>query len=319
MTTFPITYPVLILVGPTAIGKTALSLELAKKFDCEIVSMDSMQVYRYMDIGTAKVTIEERDNIPHHLIDIINPEEDYDASCFVRDALVALEGIHLRGKIPIITGGTGLYLRALVEGLFEEISEYPEVRERYKEKLRREGRSKLHEELLSCDCESAKRIHVNDTQRLLRALEIYHGTGLPWSEHLRRQSKHGRISRFDSLLHLGLTCDRKKLYERINLRTSLMMDNGLIEEVSNLLNMGFDENLKSMSSIGYRHALHFIKGRWQREELERLLARDTRRYSKRQYTWFSKNKDLQWFDVCHPQRVTDVAARWLESCSVRKP
>ncbi len=275
-----------------------------------------MQVYRYMDIGTAKVTLKERGDVPHHLIDIVNPDGNYDAQSFVTDTLAALNNIHANKKIPIITGGTGLYLKSLTEGLFDDIGEYPDLRKDLQRKLETEGRSKLHEELLVCDSVSAQRIHKNDTHRLLRALEIYYGTGLSWSEHLRLQkSKREKERRFHAMLQLGLTCDRKTLYERINLRTSLMMEAGLIEEVSKLLAMGFNENLKSMSSIGYRHAINLINNKWTREETETFLARDTRRYAKRQYTWFSKIQDLQWFEISHPERVLDAVSQWLTTLS----
>ncbi len=306
-----IKYPVLVLVGPTAIGKTDLSLDLARTFNGEIISMDSMQVYRHMDIGTAKVTDKERDNIPHHLIDIVDPDKSYDAHRFTQDTLEALEEINNRQKLPIITGGTGLYLKALVEGLFDSISEYPDLREHFKGELDRLGSSKLHEHLSAIDGISASKIHINDTQRLLRALEIYHGTGVPWSEHLLLQKENKNTTWFTSLLQIGLSCKRKVLYERINRRTSIMINNGLIEEVKQLLLLGYSADLKSMSSIGYRHAVNFINKIWSRGKMEEILARDTRRYAKRQYTWFSKNKNIHWHEVADSDKIMRQVEHWL--------
>lgn len=312
MNTFPITTPIIVLVGPTAIGKTALSLDLANEFDCEIISMDSMQVYRHMDIGTAKVTEEERRGVIHHLIDIVEPDEDYDAQHFVRDSLTAIRAISQRGKLPLLTGGTGLYLKALVEGLFDDIGEYPEIRGKLKRQQEKHGTSKLHDELVACDCISAKRIHPNDTHRVLRALEIYHGTGRPWSEHLLLQNKNRPTSRFSSLIQLALTSDRERLYERINQRTQIMLNEGLIEETEKLLNMGFGASLKSMSAIGYRHGVLYLAGETDFDETERTLARDTRRYAKRQYTWFNRNKNLRWFEVSKPDVVKKAITTFLE-------
>lgn len=302
--------PVLVLVGPTAIGKTELSLTLAERFRCEIVSVDSMQVYRFMDIGTAKVSIEERARIPHHLIDVVDPDVEYDAACFVRDALAAIDQIHGRGRMPLLTGGTGLYLRALLDGLSAEIGQFPEIREQLQLRLFGEGRGKLHEELSRCDRVSAERIHENDTHRLLRALEIYQATGKPWSEHIS-EHQNQKTRRFSNILQIGLTCDRDLLYRRIDMRTSLMLNSGLEQEVSGLLARGYSSQLKSMQAIGYRHMNNYLQGIWDMPETERLLARDTRRYAKRQYTWFATNPDLKWFDVQDQEVVLERINGWI--------
>lgn len=303
--------PVLALVGATAIGKTALSLLLAERFHCEIVSVDSMQVYRFMDIGTAKATPEERARIPHHLIDIVDPDEEYDAARFVADALSAIEKIHQGGKIPLLTGGTGLYLRSLVEGLFAGIEHYSEIREQLKQRLAVFGHDVLYAELVQCDRASAERIHVNDTQRLLRALEIYHATGIPWSQHLQEHQRQ-KQPRFTNLLQIGLACDRHLLYRRIDLRTSMMLASGFEQEVRDLHARGYGPQLKSMQAIGYRHMNNFIAGVWDMAETERLLARDTRRYAKRQHTWFKAMPDLQWFDIQDQDAVIEKIGHWLE-------
>jgi tRNA dimethylallyltransferase len=307
---FPVTQPVLVLVGPTAIGKTALSLELASTFDCEIVSMDSMQVYRYMDIGTAKVTSNERRRIPHHLIDIVNPDEEYDAERFVDDSYKVIKDILKRNKTPLITGGTGLYLRALTEGLFAGGMQYPELRAQLKIRLANEGNSILHKELSLCDCISAERIHVNDTQRLIRALEIYYGSGIPWSQHLHFQAEGKEHPRFTNMKRIGLTCERGILYERINKRCSIMINAGLEQEVQGLLEAGYHTELKPMMSIGYRHMVNYLKGIWDKQEMELYLARDTRHYAKRQFTWFLKTADMHWFDISAPSKIIRYIGDW---------
>lgn len=302
---------ILVLIGPTAIGKTALSLELAQRFDCEIISVDSMQVYRYMDIGTAKASIAERALVPHHLIDVVDPDESYDAARFVEDVTRLIDEIISRGKLPLLTGGTGLYLKSLLEGIFPEAPSDSIVRSKLKERLKNEGANVLHEELSACDSISADKIHMNDTQRLLRALEVYHTTGIPWSTHLANQNKDELTAGLPvDALQVGLTCDREKLYQRINMRTGLMIDCGLEEEVSALLRNGYSSELKSMGSIGYRHMIGYLKNEYSKDEMIRLLARDTRRYAKRQYTWFNNIKEVQWVDVKRSTSVIEMVQRW---------
>ena len=304
---------ILVLIGPTAIGKTALSLDLAQRFNCEIISVDSMQVYRYMDIGTAKASTAERDQVPHHLIDIVDPDEHYDAARFTKDATQLINEITARGKLPLLTGGTGLYLKSLLEGIFPEAPSDKEVRNTLKERLNRDGANVLHEELSLCDRISANKIHVNDTQRLLRALEVYHTTGIPWSLHLAKQNKNQPSGLPVDVLQIGLTCDREKLYQRINMRCDMMIDGGLEVEVQNLLAKGFSSKLKSMGSIGYRHMLGYINNQFDKEEMVRLLARDTRRYAKRQYTWFNKIKEVNWVDVTQQKIVMDMVEQWRKN------
>jgi len=301
-TPFPIKKPVIALVGPTAVGKTALSLHVAEKYGCEIINLDSMQIYRHMDIGTAKASCEEREKIVHHLIDIKDPDEAYDAKRYVDDALKCIADIHKRNLVPLLTGGTGLYLKSLLEGLFDNIGEFPEIRNELQQLLDKTGSSKLHEELALVDCISAKRIHYNDRHRLLRALEIYRGTGKSWTDHLQDQAKTAKVKRFADILIAGLTVDRKLLYERINTRTSYMLQSGLKEEVLKLLDMGYQQDLRSMQAIGYRHMLEYLNGNWTIEKTEELLARDTRRYAKRQFTWFNK-MNIEWFDVSYEKEI----------------
>ena len=303
--------PIIVVVGPTAIGKTNLSLGIAEKFDCEIISLDSMQIYRYMDIGTAKVSIEEQQRVPHHLIDIVNPDEHYDANCFVNDTFEILRGIYSRDRIPLLTGGTGLYLKALLEGLFDGEANDKELRQKLHQRLEQEGSSNLHEELRKFDPGSADKIHANDTHRLIRALEIYYSTGKTWTEHLEKQAKTKKKNQFKNILKIGLTCDRDLLYNRINRRTTIMLQNGLREEVQRLLSHGYGRELKSMQAIGYRHMVEHLVDKRPIEETESLLARDTRRYAKRQYTWFNK-MNVDWIDVSEKKQIYQKIASFLQ-------
>jgi tRNA dimethylallyltransferase len=304
--------PVLVLVGPTAIGKTELSLQIAHRFNCEIISVDSMQVYKYMDIGTAKISRQERAEIVHHLIDIKNPDENYNAVQFSRDAIYAIKDIHLRGKIPLLTGGTGLYLKALTNGIFPGVATDDKIRKQLMLRLKQEGPLVLHQELALYDPISADIIHPKHTHRLLRALEIYHISGKPWSTFLNSQNNNEPHTKLSKTLQICLKCDRTVLYNRINFRTEAMLENGLREEVKALLEMGYGRNLKSMGSIGYRHMTNYLSGEWSWEEMTRLLARDTRRYAKRQLTWFSKMEDLHWIEASDSSDVLNTIEKWLD-------
>lgn len=302
--------PVIALIGPTAVGKTSLSLAIAEKFGCEIISVDSMQVYRHMDIGTAKASAEERLKIPHHLIDIVNPDQDYNVACFVDDVRQAYAKIIARDKIPLLTGGTGLYLKALFEGLSDLRDVDGTVRLELRQRLESEGHQKLFESLMECDPETARRIHPNDTHRLLRALEIYQATGVPWSAQKGMLAKKPLLA---SGCKIGLTSGREVLYKRINERVAQMIQKGLLEEVQNLLQMGYDQNLKSMQSIGYRHMIQFLNGTWSWEEAIGLLARDTRRYAKRQFTWFHRDTAIKWFEPDNEDEICKAIGLYLDT------
>ncbi len=302
--------PVVVLIGPTAVGKTELSLEFCEAFDGEIISVDSMQVYRYMDIGTAKIPEAERRSIPHHLIDIVNPDEQYDAARFADDCLQAIKEIHDRSAIPLLTGGTGLYLRALKNGFFRDVPNNPEIRAMLQARLEHEGINVLHDELSLYDCISADKIHKNDTSRIIRALEVFLSTGIPLSTHQEQQASPAAC--FSSMLTIGLTCERTLLYERINLRSMKMIEGGFEDEVRRLLDMGFSPTLKSMQSIGYRHMLNHIARRWTKDEMIMNLAQDTRRYAKRQYTWFNKDTSIAWFNRTDEKAVISHVDRWLQ-------
>ncbi len=309
--------PVLVLVGPTAIGKTSLAIALARRFDCEIVSVDSMQVYRYMDIGTAKPDLCEQGGIAHHLIDIADPDEDYDAGRFASDAMTVVRDILSRGKIPLLTGGTGLYLKALLYGLClsGDRKDQDRMRRDLNLRLQQEGRAALFAELRKCDPATADRLHPNDTRRLVRALEIFVLTGTPWSTHIAQQGM--KKPRFSRLLQIGLRCDRGMLYERIEKRTVSMMEKGLVAEVEALRKKGYDPLLKSMQSIGYRHVNNLLDGTWNQAETVEYLVRDTRRYAKRQLTWFSRHPGLIWHDPADSDAVFQETDSWLHGSALR--
>lgn len=305
--------PVLVLTGPTAIGKTGLSLQLAEQFHCEIVSVDSMQIYRHMDIGTAKASLEEREQVSHHLIDIIDPDEPYDAVRFARDAKRAIANIHDQNKLPLLTGGTGLYFQAVFHGIFPGVAGNKGARNELNTRLDRDGTSKLHEELSICDPISAARIHKNDAQRIVRALEVYLATGKALSSHIKEHNAKTRESGYGNTLQIGLTTQRDRLYKRINDRCRIMIEAGLETEVRKLLQMGYSEELSSMNSIGYRHMINYINGSWPKDKMIEILSRDTRRYAKRQYTWFNKNEKMKWFNVEDQKQIIEKVKTWVEN------
>ncbi len=310
---FPCHEPIVVLIGPTAIGKTALSISLAREFGFEIISVDSMQVYRYMDIGTAKISTEEMNGVKHHLISIVDPDASYDAVSFENDAIEAMVQIKTTGKRILLTGGTGLYLKALLEGLSEELPAFPEIRADLMLRIKAGGRNLMHEELLRCDQISAKRIHENDSHRLVRALEIYRGTGKPWSWHINKDRERKKDSRFSKVQVIGLTTDRSRLYARIEKRSRVMLESGFEGEVRDLLNRGYGAHLKSMRSIGYSHMVKHVLGEWSWDVMLENLVRDTRRYAKRQYTWFRRLDNIQWVDTSEQDRVRRDVERFLSS------
>lgn len=327
--------PAIIIVGPTAIGKTELALQVAERFSCEIVGVDSMQVYRHLDVGTAKPTPAELARVKHHLVDIVNPDDEYTAGRFVEDALAAVDQIIGHDRIPLLVGGTGLYLKALLEGFFDlrpqqegDDRKRTAVRSRLRKRLALEGHRQMHEELRQLDPPSADRIHPHDSHRLLRALEIQQNSGKTWTEHLAAQKRHKNPSaglepgplqqHIDGgIFKVGLTCSREYLYERINRRVDMMLAAGLLDEVKKLLAAGYHGKLKALQAIGYRHMVNYLEGALDWQETVRLLARDTRRYAKRQYTWFRRDQEIRWYDLAQQQQVFDDIARFLENIGER--
>jgi tRNA dimethylallyltransferase len=284
----------IIILGPTATGKTRLAVELAQKLNGEIISADSMQVYRGMDIGTAKPTMEERQGIPHYLIDIRNPDEEWTVSDFVREAQSLKIEVQNQGKIPIIAGGTGLYLWALLEGFSFPIT--PPDKE-LRARLEKEPVSALSSRLSAVDPKAASKIHPHDKKRIIRALEVYELTGKPISELQRKKVSHSprlSVGNYPATL-IGLTLPREELYSRINQRVDSMIEKGLIEEVKKLLNKGYSKSLPAFQALGYKEVVEFIDGRWTIEEMIFELKKRTRHFARRQMTWFRRFKDVNWF------------------------
>ena len=285
--------PVLVVVlGPTAVGKSRVAVDLALRFAGEVISGDSMQVYRGFDIGTDKPGPEARRGVPHHLIDIVGPEVQYTAAGFVRDALAAARGIAGRGRLPVIAGGTGLYFKALVDGLFPDPGRDPAVRAALEAEAREEGLEALFRRLQAADPEYARKVRSRDRVRIIRALEVQMTTGRPLSEHFRetRSPVAGR-----TVLRLGLRLDRETLCRRIDDRVERMFARGLVEEVRRLLERGVPETAPPFRALGYAHVLRHLRGEIGREETVALAKIETRQYAKRQMTWFRKMAEVAWF------------------------
>ena len=288
------TKPLVILTGPTAVGKTALSIKLASKIGGEIISADSMQVYRQMDIGSAKIKPEEMGGIPHHLIDILEPEEEFNVCLFEKLALEAMEQIYERGHIPVVVGGTGFYIQAL---LYQIDFTEEETDTAYRDKLWQLGEEKgnhyLHELLRKVDPESAEEIHENNRKRVIRALEFYENSGKPISTHNKEQRQ--KTSAYNSC-YFVLTDDRKKLYERIESRVDQMLSKGLVDEVRTLKGRGCNASMVSMQGLGYKEILEYLDGRCSLLEAVEKIKKETRHFAKRQLTWFRREKDVIWID-----------------------
>lgn len=286
--------PLIILTGPTAVGKSALSIALAKAVNGEIISADSMQVYRQMDIGTAKIMPGEMDGVPHHLIDVLSPKEDFNIVLFQKMAKEAMEEIYAKNKIPILVGGTGFYIQAVLYDIdFTESQEDSPYREELWQIAKTQGETVLHQMLGECDPEAAKEIHPNNVKRVIRALEFYKSTGKKISEHNAQERQ--KESPYD-FLYLVLNQDRAILYDRIEKRIDLMVEQGLVEEVKALKEQGCHKEMVSMKGLGYKEILSYLDGECTLEEAVEILKRDTRRFAKRQLTWFRREKEPVWID-----------------------
>ncbi|CAI6081260.1 tRNA (adenosine(37)-N6)-dimethylallyltransferase MiaA [Cohnella sp. JJ-181] len=289
--------PLIALVGPTAVGKTATSLAIARAFGCEIISGDSMQVYRGMDIGTAKLPLAQREGVPHHLIDIRDPAEPFSAADFQTACEEAIRDIHGRGRIPFIVGGTGLYVESVCYGFrFQPSGGDPAFREAMQALAERDGPEALHRKLAAVDPASAAKLHPNDMRRVIRALEIRETTGLPASEQLGEARGDRKESPYNLAL-IGLHMERARLYERIEERVDAMLAQGLAEEVRGLLEAGLPSSAVSMQALGYKEMAAYIEGRATYAEAADTLKRDTRRFAKRQLSWFRHMQDLIWVDA----------------------
>lgn len=299
---------IIIICGPTGIGKTSVAINLAKAIGGEIVSADSMQLYRFMNIGTASPSAKEQKAATHHLIDVADPDEDFDAAKFAAAAREAITDIISRDRTPFVVGGTGLYVKALMHGLFRARPADPDVLMRLKKEAAEAGAHSLHAQLSTLDPAAAEKIHPNDAFRIVRALEVVTSTGRPASDHRR---SHGFSELHYDALKIGLTMDRGDLYNRINKRVDMMLERGLLGEVKMLMGNGYAPSLKSMQAIGYRHMVEFLNGETGWEEAVDTLKRDTRRYAKRQFTWFKADSDIHWFQPGDIGAMLNLSERFL--------
>ncbi|WP_017151365.1 tRNA (adenosine(37)-N6)-dimethylallyltransferase MiaA [Bacillus bingmayongensis] len=298
---------VAVIIGPTAVGKTKLSIDLAKALNGEIISGDSMQIYRTMDIGTAKVTTEEMEGIPHYMIDIKNPEDSFSVAEFQELVRGHIREITERGKLPIIVGGTGLYIQSvLYDYQFTDEAGDPVYREKLEKLATEHGVEYVHKKLQEVDPESASRIHANNVRRVIRALEIFHTTGQKMSDQLEKQENE---LLYDVSL-IGLTMDREMLYDRINLRVDLMVGQGLLQEVNTLYENGV-QDCQSIQAIGYKELYNYFEGHISLEEAIMRLKTNSRRYAKRQLTWFRNKMDVTWFDVTDGEKTAEIL-RYIE-------
>jgi tRNA dimethylallyltransferase len=283
----------IVIVGPTAVGKSSLGIEIAQKYNGEIISGDSMQVYRHLDIGTAKITKDEMNGIAHHMIDILSVTEDFSTAKFKDRAIPIIECINNNNKLPIIVGGTGLYIQSLIDNYnFISIDSSQEFREEKQQQLEKYGNEALYNELILVDSLAAQKIHPNDSKRIIRALEVFHITN---GEKL--SSISNKSASPYNLMFIGLTMDRGKLYEIINNRVDTMIEKGLIQEVEQLWELGLPKDSTAMQGIGYKELFPYITGEKQLEECVELLKRNTRRFAKRQLTWFRRDLRIEWFQV----------------------
>ena len=302
--------PLIILTGPTAVGKTALSIGLAKAVDGEIISADSMQVYRKMNIGTAKIQQSEMQGVRHHLIDILDPGEDFNVVLFKKYALEAMKDIYSRGKIPVVVGGTGFYIQALLYDInFEDNDNDMSYREELQTLAAEHGNSYIHDMLAGVDPESAEKIHENNVKRVIRALEFYKKTGTKISEHNEAESQKESPYNFE---YFVLNDDRQKLYDRIDRRIDIMLEDGLLDEVRSLVDEGYSRDLVSMQGLGYKEMIDYIQERYTLDEAVYTLKRDTRHFAKRQVTWFKREKQVTWVNKNEFDSEADILSFMID-------
>jgi tRNA dimethylallyltransferase len=290
---------IVIVLGPTAAGKSKLGIDLAEALGGEIINADSMQVYRYMDIGTAKPTPEERTSVPHHLIDVVNPDEPFHADLYRALGRRAIDSLVRIGKPILVVGGTGLYIRSLTQGLFTSPRVEPGVRERLKQEAREQGEPGLYERLQRVDPRTASSLHPHDLFRIIRALEVFESTGVPISFYRER---HRFGEKPYHTLKVGLEMDRQDLYARIDRRVEGMIEQGFLQEVEGLLNRGYGPELKSMRSLGYKQGVQYLMKKIPWDEAVREIKSETRHYAKRQWTWFKADREIRWMDALTKER-----------------
>jgi len=302
---------VIVIVGPTCSGKTNLSLNIAQLIPAEIISADSRQIFKFLDIGIAKPSKEELQKVPHHLIDILKLTENYDASIFEKDAERIIDQIQEKNKTPIIVGGSGLYVKALIDGIFDTADNDEDYRKELLQKRKDFGNKFLYEELKKVDPESASKMLPQNWKRVMRALEVYHTTGEPiWKHHQKQYIKKEKKYIFKQF---GLNWDRKILYDSIDNRVDKMMEDGFVVEVKNILNNGYDKNLNSLNTVGYKEIIQHLQGEISLDRAVELIKRNTRHYAKRQLTWFRKDKRIQWFDINDLSELNQVANKIIQN------
>lgn len=309
--------PLIVLTGPTAVGKTKLSISLAKAVNGEIISADSMQVYKYMDIGSAKIRPEEMDGVPHYLVDELMPDEEFHIVKFQQMAKEAMDAIYAKGKIPILVGGTGFYIQAITRDIdFTQAEQEDAYRAELEQLAEEKGAEYLHNMLKEVDPKAAEEIHMNNVKRVIRALEFFHQNGTPISQHNQEQKEQTTPY---NLAYFVLNAPRDLLYERIEKRIDEMVEEGLIEEVTRLKEMGYQRGMVSMQGLGYKEILTYLEGEWPLDEAIRVLKRDTRHFAKRQLTWFRREQDVTWVNKDTFDYDDDrILAFMLEICKERE-
>ena len=301
--------PLIVVAGPTASGKTGLAISLAKQFSGEVISADSMQIYKYMDIGTAKPDEKERDGVIHHMLDVVYPDEAFSVFDYAKNARKIIKECHERGAVPILAGGTGLYINNIIYNIMlSEESGDGKIREMLEKRLKEEGIEKLYCELERIDGKAAEKIHINNTKRVLRALEIFYSSGKTMTEQneLSRQIE----SEYEVLMLIPKH-EREVLYDRINKRVDIMLEAGLVREVENLIEMGYSKDLNSMQAIGYKEMFSYFDGECSLNEAAELIKQNSRRYAKRQITWFKRNEEAIYLEGDIAKKATELAEKFL--------
>lgn len=304
---------VIIIVGPTAVGKTAISLELASKLGAEIVSADSRQIYQFLNIGTAKPTIAEQQRIPHHFIDLFPPDRPYSAGAFGKDARQLIQSLFDVGRIPIVVGGAGFYIRALVDGLQTPEVQDAQIKLALTQKLQEVGLTALYDELKTKDPEAARQIHCNDTQRILRALEVIQITNQPFSGFLQQKLEPAEFVP----VFIGFTRERQRLYQIIEKRVDLMFQQGLVEEVQDLQKRGYGPELNALQTVGYQEVFDYLQNQISYSEMVSLIKRNTRRYAKRQLTWFNADRRIFWINLDEISKIELLIESIVQKLDIR--
>jgi tRNA dimethylallyltransferase len=301
--------PLVVIVGPTAVGKSRVAVEVAKRFDTEVLTADSRQVYCGMDLGTDKPITSQRQGIPHRLIDLVHPDEPFNAGLYRRHATEAIERLHRHRQLPLVVGGTGLYVRTLLKGLCEAPPADPLVRAQLRQEAKEQGAQHVYRRLTAVDPLSASRLHPHDTSKVIRALEVHQLSGRPMSAF---QQRHGFSGRPYRTLLIGLTMDRDALYRQIEKRIDWQLHHGFIEETAQLLARGYPRDSAAMKGLGYRHVAAFLAGDYDQTEMVRRFKRDTRHFAKRQMTWFRSEPEIEWLPIEESEQPQQTAARLTE-------